>query len=106
MNHMFPEMHHVELTVPATLNSGAMSGYVERIREELPSIGYTGWTETRATGVWHGRREPVTVFTIYVERGAAGMRAVPMIGEMARSIMTDQEAIQVVDHGRVTLFEF
>lgn len=98
-------MHHVDLTVPEVLNSGHPSHYVEAIRLGLLGMGYSGWTETRGEGAWKGTIERVTLFTLYALVAQFGAYTVEDIGDMARRIMHDQEAIQLVDHGEVTLTE-
>lgn len=102
---MMYNMRHIDLTVPEVLNNGRPSHYVDTIREELQELGHTGWTEHRAIGWWRSEEERVTVFTLYIP--FEGWRvAVARIGEMARHVMSDQEAIQLVDHGELAVIEF
>lgn len=99
------KMVHVDLTVPAVKNDGTASYYPERIGDMLRAeSGITGWTETAGTGIWRGEAEPVVVFTFYRNLGEIpGL--IYELGRVGQKVMPDQEAIQIVEHAPVILYE-
>lgn len=98
-------MRELDVTLPLVTNNGTVSYYADWFRAAVERYGIAGWTEVQGEGMWHGQREPVTVFTFYVPT-AVWRLTLRKLGEMAREAAPDQEAIQVVDHGEVTLSEF
>lgn len=97
-------MRHVDVTVPLVMNDGRASGYGGQFEEAVRMLGFNGWTRTEGTGSWHGAREPVAVYTFYLPTDAAN-RAIASLNRLGRAVMYDQEAVQLVDHGDVTLWE-
>ena len=89
-----------ELVVPKVRNDGTPSGYPELIREGLIGAGIDGWTEFETAGYWQGKREEGITFVIFAMEDIT-----EKIGQVARFVMTDQEAIQVVLADTVTLVE-
>lgn len=93
-------LRRYELVAPAVLNDGTPSGYPDAIGHALDRAGY-GWTAFDGIGSWQGVHEAGRTFVLYAPHGHA-----PIIGELARRIMADQDAIQVVESPHdVTLVE-
>jgi hypothetical protein len=118
------ELRRYELVAPKVRNDGETSHYPERIRAELERAGFTGWTELDTFGHWNGGMEPGTTFVIYAadwrsvpaafDAGATlsespvfgadtgeawvsrEVRTEVLLAELGRSVMTDQDAVQVV----------
>jgi hypothetical protein len=80
------------LYVPENNNAGYDVDYVEDVRRELTHLGVEGWTEYRTTGVWHGQREPVTVFEVLT--GDFSLTDSKLVA-MLRETMPDQDAVLV-----------
>jgi hypothetical protein len=80
------------LYVPENNNAGYDVDYVEDVRRELTHLGVEGWTEYRTTGVWHGQREPVTVFEVLT--GDFSLTDRKLVA-MLRETMPDQDAVLV-----------
>lgn len=98
-------MRHLEVTLPRVTNTGAVSDYNSEFVRLLEDNGIQGWTQKFAQGVWRGQHEEVTVYTLYVPIAQANLTRAHL-GLWARMAAPDQEAIQVVDRGEVTLFEY
>lgn len=98
-------MRHVEVTLPTVTNDGVPSYYPERFADYLDPKQFTGWTEYEAEGMWNRTRETVRVFTFYLPIDGWRIK-LHELGVTARYVAEDQEAIQVVDRGEVTLIEY
>jgi hypothetical protein len=104
---MMFRMEHYTITAPKVRNDGEPSGYVIALRAALKGAGIDGWTEQDSVGVWRGKAEPGTVFTVYLSDQPGHMveQRLSWLGVIARRVMPDQEAVQVTHHGTITLHE-
>lgn len=81
-----------EIVAPAVTNAGEPSGYPEALADALDAAGF-GWTAHDTLGSWQGLREPGREFVVYANAGLSSTFA-----RIARAIMPDQDAVQVVEH--------
>ena len=86
--------------MPAVTNAGERSLYPQAFRDALLAAGITGWSEYPTVGCWCGKLEGGVTFVLYL-----GERNLNRLGEIARSVATDQDVIQVVKVGRVVVGE-
>lgn len=101
-----------EVIAPAVLNNGEHSGYPHLLGQALADAGFN-WTSVHTTGCWNGKIEPGVQFTIFAakmafidaDRDPFYQPTAEIIGRIARKIMTDQDAIQVVVDAPITLIE-
>jgi hypothetical protein len=99
-----------EVIAPAVTNAGDLSGYPDRLGSALALAGFN-WTAVETVGCWEGKVEPGRQFTIFAPEfvGNPAMKSrkatADVIGEIARAIMSDQDAIQVVVDAPVRLIE-
>lgn len=100
------DLAHFEVVAPSVRNDGTPSGYPEAFANALVENGFN-FTETATAGWWNGKHESGVTFTLYAPECWNGYtRTEIILGQIARSIMVEQEAIQVVKHpNRVTLTE-
>lgn len=102
-------MHRFTIVAPHVTNEGGASGYPAALRSALRSAGIDGWTEYETVGSWRGKRELGVTFEIYRENlDSEGLRLgyAQHLARIGRSVMPDQEAIQVtVDAHPTTLLE-
>lgn len=99
-------MLHYTITAPKVRNDGTTADYPQALRAVLLAFGIDGWTEHDTVGVWHGKREPGIVFTVYLTEGLADPTVrLDVLAKLARRAMPDQEAVQVTYHGTLLLAE-
>ena len=100
-------MRRYTIVAPIVRNDGTESGYPAALRDALLAAGIDGWTEYRTTGSWRGKRERGITFEIYLDDVAPpAMLKLSTLGDIARRVMPDQEAIQVTaDAHRTALLE-
>jgi hypothetical protein len=90
------------VVAPHVRNDGTMSGYPAAFRERLLGKAIDGWTEYETHGAWRGKREAGVTFEFF--NGEPNF--VHTLARIARSVMPDQEAIQVtVDAVDTVLYE-
>lgn len=116
-----------EVIAPAVMNNGEHSGYPHLFGRALAEAGFN-WTSVHTTGCWNGKIEPGVQFTIFApvvsptadthyfrtvvwggdpidDVGNGPITSAEHIGHIARGIMHDQDAIQIVVDSSVTLIE-
>lgn len=98
-------MRAVDVTTPTVDTDGNPNDVVNRFTEALLEAGYTGWTRHASVGAWQGLEEPGWVWTFYLPNVGWTQNAT-QLGQLARKVMPDQDAVQVVDHGTVHLAEY
>jgi hypothetical protein len=100
-------MEHYTITAPKVRNDGEPSGYHLALPAALKHHGIDGWTQHDSVGVWKGKAEPGTVFTVYLPEGPPGSPSVRLeiLGRIGRGAMPDQDAVQVTYHGTLLLHE-
>lgn len=99
------EMYRFTIVAPAVTNDGQPSGYRDVVENVLDRYGIVSWTEHQTIGVWHGAREPGTLFEVYHESENLNGRLREIMLAL-RAGMPDQEAIQVTrDQSRTVVWE-
>lgn len=121
------KLYRHEVIAPAVRNDGRPSCYPDLLAAELAAAGFN-WTAVDTVGCWEGKMEPGRQFTIFAplespnadtayfynvvwggedrdDIGDAPITTAEHIGHIARKIMTDQAAIQVVVDAPVNLIE-
>lgn len=97
-------MQRVTLIAPRVQNDGRPSNYPAQLRTRLLAEA-TNWTEHDTAGWWLGTREPGVMFEFYVSPDRV-RDFVRSLAAIARSVMVDQDAIQLtVDQSITTLYE-
>jgi hypothetical protein len=96
-------LHRYTVILPHVDNDGTPVRYTADYHTALIEAGYN-FTTYQTTGVWNGVAEPGTLFELYL--GGSDLDNASRLGELARSIATDQEAIQVTyDESPTIIYE-
>lgn len=97
-----------EVIAPAVRNDGKLSGYPDQLGAALIKAGFN-WTAVDTVGAWNGKIEPGRQFTIFAPEfqfSDDGLQLTAgVLAQVARHVMPDQDAIQVVVDCPVRLIE-